>query len=104
MGFTNRLKSTKACAFHLYFAQHHFGVFDKISVHRNTVFVCIKVYPVWLYIHHSVTLLQDKNIARNLRACVCLKSVVRQTDSSEQLGSLGNILAYLWTCFIHRTL
>ena len=31
--------------FHLYLAQHHFGVFDKISVHRNTVFVCIKVYP-----------------------------------------------------------
>ena len=81
-GFTNRLKSTKACAFHLYFAQHHFGVFDKISVHRNTVFVRIKVYPVWLYIHHSVTLLQDKNIARDLRACVCLKGVVWQTDST----------------------
>lgn len=81
-GFTNRLKSTKACAFHLYFAQHHFGVFDKISVHRNIFSVRIKVYPVWLYIHHSVTLLQDKNIARDLRACVCLKGVVWQTDST----------------------
>jgi len=81
-GFTDRIKSTKACAFHLYFAQHHIGVFDKVSVHRNTVFVRIKVYPVWLYIYHSVTLLQDKNIARDLRASVCLKGVVWQTDST----------------------
>ena len=73
----------------------------KIAVHRNTVFIGIKVYPIWLCVNHSVTLLQKENVARNLCACVCSESVIRQSDSSEQLGSLGNILAYFGACLIH---
>ena len=55
---------------------------DVVYTVSDTFSVRIKVYPVWLYIHHSVTLLQDKNIARDLRACICLKGVVWQTDST----------------------
>ena len=76
----------------------------KIAVHRNTVLIGIKVYPIWLCVNHSVTLLQKENVARNLCACVCSESVIRQSDSSEQLGSLSNILAYFGACLIHCSL
>ena len=80
--FTGCVHFAKACASHYHIAKHHFGVFDKIAVHRNAVLVGVKVYPVWLYIHYTVTLLQNQNIACNLRACVCSEGVVGQTDCS----------------------
>ena len=64
----------------------------KIAVHCNTILIGIKVYPIWLCINYTVTLLQKENIARDLCACVRSESVVGQSDSSEQLGSLSNIL------------
>ena len=103
IGFTGGVK-TKACAFHFHLAQNHLWVLHKIAVHRNTVLIGVKVYPIWLCVNHSVTLLQKENVARNLCACVCSESVIRQSDSSEQLGSLSNILAYFGACLIHCSL
>ena len=76
----------------------------KIAVHCNTILIGIKVYPIWLCINYTVTLLQKENIARDLCACVCSESVIGQSDSSEQLGSLSNIFAYFRTCLIHCSL
>ena len=76
----------------------------KIAVHRNAVLIGIKVYPIWLDVCNAVTLLQKENVTCNLCACVCSKSVVGQSDGSEQLGSLGNIFAYFGACLIHCSL
>ena len=102
--FAGSVHLPEACAFHYHIAHNHLWVFNKIAVHRNAVFVRIKVYPIWLDVDYSVTLLQNENITCDLCACVCPKSIVGQTDSSQQLGSLGDIFPHLWTRFIHRTL
>ena len=80
--FAGSVHLPEACAFHYHIAQHHFGVFDKIAVHCNAVLVRIKVYPIWLDVDYSVTLLQNENVACNLCACVCPKGIVGQADSS----------------------
>ena len=103
IGFAGGVE-TKACAFHFHLAQNHLWVLHKIAVHRNAVLIGIKVYPIWLDVCNAVTLLQKENVARNLCACVCPESVVWQSDSSEQLGSLGNIFAYFGACLIHCSL
>ena len=76
---------------------------NKIAVHRNPVLIGIKVNPVWLYIHNAVTLLQNQNIACNLRACVSSKSVVGKSDRPQKLGSLGDIFPHFGACLVHRS-
>ena len=75
IGFAGTVHA-KPRAFHLHLSKHHLWILDKIAVHRDTVFVRVKVYPLWLNIDDAVTLLQNKDVARNLRACVCPKRVV----------------------------
>ena len=55
--FAGGVHLAEACAFHYHIAHNHFWVLHKIAVHRNTVLIGVKVYPVWLYIHYTVTLL-----------------------------------------------
>ena len=62
------------------------------------------MYPIRLYIHNAVTLLQNKNVRNDLRSGVTLKGVIRQTDSTKQVSSLSNILSDSGVFLIHRTL
>ena len=43
-------------AFHLHCSKHHLWMLYKIAVHCDTILVRVKVYPLWLYLHNSVTL------------------------------------------------
>ena len=56
IGFAGTIHA-EPCAFHLHFAKHHLWILDKIAVHRDAVFICVKVYPLWLCLHDAVTLL-----------------------------------------------
>ena len=76
----------------------------KIAVHRDAVFICVKVYPLWFNVNYAVTLLQDKDVACDLRACVCPKRIVGKPYRTSKLGSLCDILPHLWACFVHRPL
>ena len=102
--FAGRLQLPEAGAFHLHLAKHHFWVLHKIAVHGDAVRIGIKVNPVWLGIYHSVTLLQNEDVACDLRAGIGTERVVGQPYRTQQLGSLGDIPPYLWACLIHRTL
>ena len=48
--------------------------------------------------------MQNKNVRNDLRSGVTLKGVVRQTDSTKQVGSLSNILADSGGFLVHRSL
>ena len=74
---------------------------DKVTVHRYAVLVCAKMHPIRLNIYQTVTLLQDKNIRNNFRSGITLKGVVRQTNCTEQVSSLCDILTDCGVFLIH---
>ncbi len=89
--------------YHLNLAQHHFGVLDKVRVHPEPVFIGVKMNPIWLNIHESVTLLQDENVRYHLRTGVALEGIVGQADSAQQVSPLCDILPHGAVCLIHRS-
>ena len=89
---------------HFHLSEYHFGMLNKVPVHQDTVFIRAELYPIRLYIHNAVTLLQNKNVRNDFRPGISLKGVVRQTDSTKQVSSLSNILADSGVFLIHRTL
>jgi hypothetical protein len=56
VGFAGTVHA-EPCAFHPHLAKHHLWMLDKVAVHRDAVFVCVEVYPLWLYLYHAVTFL-----------------------------------------------
>ena len=74
---------------------------NKVAVHQDTVFIRAELYPIRLYIHNAVTLLQNKNVRNDFRPGISLKGVVRQTDSTKQVSSLSNILADSGVFLVH---
>ena len=89
---------------HFHLSEYHFGMLNKVPVHQDTFFIRAELYPIRLYIHNAVTLLQNKNVRNDLRSGITLKGVVRQTDSTKQVGSLSNIFADSGVFLIHRSL
>ena len=77
---------------------------NKVAVHQDTVFIRAELYPIRLYIHNAVTLLQNKNVRNDLRSGVTLEGIIRQTDSADEVSSLGNILTDGGVFLIHRSL
>ena len=69
-------------AFQFQIAQHHLRVVYEILVDGKTIFGLTKLHPVRLVVDGTVTLLQKDNVTHNIRACVCLERIIRQTDSS----------------------
>ena len=49
-----------------------------------------------------VTLLQEDNVGDNIRSCILLKRIVRQTDCTEKVCSLSHILSGIRCLGIHR--
>ena len=89
---------------HFHLSEYHFGMLNKVPVHQDTFFIRAELYPIRLYIHNAVTLLQNKNVRNDFRPGISLKGVVRQTDSTKQVSSLSNILADSGVFLIHRSL
>ena len=89
---------------HFHLSEYHFGMLNKVAVHQDTVFIRAELHPIRLYIHNAITLLQNKNVRNDLRSGVTLKGVVRQTDSTKQVGSLSNILSDSGVLLVHRSL
>ena len=89
---------------HLHVAQHHFRVVHKIGVHPDAIGVGGQMHPIGLNIHQSVTLLEEDNVRCDLCAGSGLEGIIRQPDSAEQVGSLGNILSDIGIFLIQRTL
>ena len=87
---------------HFHLSEYHFGMLNKVAVHQDTVFIRAELYPIQLYIHNAVTLLQNENVRHDLCSGIALEGVIRQTDSADEISSLGNILADSGVFLVHR--
>ena len=75
------------------FAQNHLRVAYEILVDGKAVLGLAKLHPVWLMVDRTVTLLQKNNVRNNIGTSIGAESVVGQTDGTQQIGSLCNVLA-----------
>ena len=74
-------------------AQNHFRVIYKILVDGKAIFGLAKLHPVRLVVDGAVTLLQEDNVADNIRTSVGTESVVGQTNGPQQIGMLCHVFA-----------
>ena len=65
----------------------------KILVDGKAVLRFSKLYPVRLMVDGAVTLLQKDNVADNICASVGTERIIRQTDGTQQIGTLCHVLA-----------
>ena len=72
-------------------AQHHFGMLRKILVDGIALRRFAKLYPVCPLHRCTVTLLQKKDICNYARIGIALERIVRQTNRTDQIGTVGKI-------------
>ena len=78
---------------HLHIAQHLFGVVHEIGVHPDSIGVGGQMHTIGLNIYQPITLLVEDNIRSDPRTGSGLEGIIRQSDSAEEIRSLGNILS-----------
>ena len=82
-------------------AQDHFRMVDKVAVDGEAVLVLAQMHPIRFNVDGSVTLLQEQDVGYDLRTGVGLERIVGQTDGTQQLRSLGNVLPDFRGLLIH---
>ena len=81
-------------AYRLLSAQHHFRVVDKIPVDGKPILRLSGLRPLWCNVQRTVPLLEKDDVRYNLGTGILFERVIRQTDRSQQLGTLGKIAAH----------
>ena len=71
---------------------------DGISFRRFT-----EIHPVSPFHCRTVTLLQKKNIRDHARVGIALKRIIRQTNRTYQIGTVGKVLTDRGIFLVHRT-
>ena len=56
---------------------------NEILVHLEAVFIDTKMHPVGFNIYERISLLQEQNIGRDLRAGSALEGVIGQADGTQ---------------------
>jgi len=75
------------------YAQNHLRVVCEILVDGKAIFCFAQLHPVRLMVNGAVTFLQKDNVADNIRASIGAKRIIRQTDGTQQIGTLCHVLA-----------
>ena len=78
-------------AYRLLSAQHHFRVVDKIPVDGKPILRLSGLSPFRHDVQRTVPLLEKDDVRYNLGTGILFERVIRQTDRSQQLGTLGKI-------------
>jgi len=92
-GRNGQFLSSVLGAFGGHLAQHHLRVVYKILVDGKTIFGLAKLHPVRLVVDGAVTFLQKDNVTDNICAGIGTERIIRQTDSTQQIGTLRHVLA-----------
>ena len=92
---------TMCSAYRLLSAQHHFRVVDKIPVDGKPILRLSGLRPLWCNVQRTVPLLEKDDVRYNLGTGILFERVIRQTDRSQQLGTLGKIAAHGGILGIH---
>ena len=85
---------TMSSAYRLLSAQHHFRVVDKIPVDGKPVLRLSGLGPFRHDVQRAIPLLEEDDVRYHLGTGILFERVIRQTDSSQQLGTLGKIAAH----------
>ena len=85
---------TMSSAYRLLSAQHHFRVVDKIPVDGKPVLRLSGLSPFRHDVQRAVPLLEEDDVRYHLGTGILFERVIRQTDSSQQLSTLGKIAAH----------
>ena len=85
---------TMSGAYRLLSAQHHFRVVDKIPVDGKPVLRLSGLGPFRHNVQRAIPLLEEDDVRYHLGTGILFERVIRQTDSSQQLGTLGKIAAH----------
>ena len=85
---------TMSGAYRLLSAQHHFWVVDKIPVDGKPVLRLSGLGPFRHDVQRAVPLLEEDDVRYHLGTGILFERVIRQTDRSQQLGTLGKIAAH----------
>ena len=83
-------------------AQHHFRVLRKVGIDRDAVRRLSKMHPIRFNIDGPIPLLQENDIAGDIRAGVSPESIIRQTDRAQQFSPLGDVLPHFRGLLVHR--
>ena len=85
---------TMSSAYRLLSAQHHFRVVDKIPVDGKSVLRLSGLSPFRHDVQRAVPLLEEDDVRYHLGTGILFERVIRQTDRSQQLSTLGKIAAH----------
>ena len=85
------------------FPQHHLRMLCKILVDGIALRCFTEIYPVSPFHRCTVTLLQEQNVSNHARVGIALERIVRQTNRTDQIGTVGKVLTDRGILFIHRT-
>ena len=85
---------TMSGAYRLLSAQHHFRVVDKIPVDGKSVLRLSGLGPFRHDVQRAVPLLEEDDVRYHLGTGILFERVIRQTDRSQQLSTLGKIAAH----------
>ena len=88
----------------LHLPQNHFRVGDEVGVHFQPVLVGIQMYPIRFQVGHAAALLQEQNVGSDLRTGSGFERIIWQTDGTEKVGSLGNVLSDGGILLVHGAL
>ena len=93
---------TMSSAYRLLSAQHHFRVVDKIPVDGKPVLRLSGLSPFRHDVQRAVPLLEEDDVRYHLGTGILFERVIRQTDGSQQLGTLSKIPAHGGILGVHR--
>ena len=79
-------------------------MFGEIRVNRESVFTHSKMNPIGFNFHRFFSFLQEDNIRYNICSRISFESIIRQTDSAEQVSSLSKIFTDFGCFRIHRVM
>ena len=82
-------------------SENHFGVFKEIAVNGEPVLILTKMYPVGFNLNGTVTLLQEDDVGDNICTGIRFEGVIRQSNCTEQLRPLRDILANFGGLLVH---
>ena len=80
------------CVFSGQFAQNHLRVVRKVAVDGDSIFRLSQLYPSGFMVYGAVAFLQKDDVTDNIGARIGAECVVWQSDCSQQIRTLRNML------------
>ena len=88
----------------LHLPQNHFRVGYKVGIHFQPLFIGVQMHPVRLQVSHTAALLQEQNVGSDFCTGSGLERIIGQSDGTEKVRPLGNVLSHRGIFLVHGAL